>query len=217
MPAPLVKKFAKRSGKTTKQVDKMWNSVKQSLIDQGHSEDNSNFYPMLVGIMKRNLGLKEEYIFLDRFKKLLEHDDSYILKVGILVFQEGKILLGRATNWGRWDLPKGEVDKTDSSPLSAALREMKEETGIIADPSELKLIDKFFYKPGKDIIIYTYYPKNKIKIEDLKCTSMVTDKGPAFPELDKFMFVKPKMISSYVEIFLESVILRAIKKLNQGE
>lgn len=71
MPAPLIKSLAKKAKKSSSEVEKMWNSVKQSLIDQGEKEDDSSFYPKLVGIIKKNLGLKEEYVFLEKFKKLL--------------------------------------------------------------------------------------------------------------------------------------------------
>lgn len=71
MPTPLLKSLAKKAGKPTAEVEKMWNSVKGSLIEQGEVESDSSFYPKLVGIIKKNLGLKENFVFLEKFKKLL--------------------------------------------------------------------------------------------------------------------------------------------------
>ena len=72
MPTPLMKSLAKKSGKTSADVEKMWDSVKASLKDQGHTEDDSSFYPRLVGILKKNLKINETYTINEKFIKILE-------------------------------------------------------------------------------------------------------------------------------------------------
>lgn len=67
-----MKSLAKKAGTSTAKVEKMWDSVKQSLKDQGASENDPNFYARVVGIIKKNLGLKEEYEIHEKFRKLLE-------------------------------------------------------------------------------------------------------------------------------------------------
>ena len=59
------------------------------------------------------------------------------------IIQDGKVLLMRRTNtgWmdGYYDLPAGHLE--DQERLKdGAVRELKEEAGIVADPSNLKLI-----------------------------------------------------------------------------
>jgi hypothetical protein len=67
----IIKSFAKKSGKSKPEVEKAWKGIEQSLLDQGHKKSDTNFYPMLVGALKKSLKLKEERILLDRFKKYL--------------------------------------------------------------------------------------------------------------------------------------------------
>jgi len=76
MPTPLMKSLAKKSGKTSAQVEKMWDSVKNSLKEQGHDENDQSFYPRLVGILKKNLGLTEQYTINEKFITLLERSIS---------------------------------------------------------------------------------------------------------------------------------------------
>ena len=72
MPSGIIKSFAKKSGKSKKEVDKMWQKIKASLIDQGHSEKDKEFYPLLVGSLKKSLKLnEEEFLFKDKFTKYL--------------------------------------------------------------------------------------------------------------------------------------------------
>lgn len=51
----LMKSFADKSGLSIKEIEDMWDSVKQSLLDQGKKETDDNFYSLLVGILKKNL------------------------------------------------------------------------------------------------------------------------------------------------------------------
>lgn len=71
MPTPMMKTFAKKSGRSLPEVEKMWISVKQSLVDGGTVESDPSFYPKLVGIMKKNLKIDEGVIH-EKFKRLLE-------------------------------------------------------------------------------------------------------------------------------------------------
>src|ERR1022692_2393051 len=46
----------------------------------------------------------------------------------------GQVLLVRHNALGRWLLPGGHLDSGDASPLTGALRELEEETGISWQP-----------------------------------------------------------------------------------
>lgn len=82
MPAALVKSFAKKSGKSVEDVEKMWKDVKASLVKQGDDVDDDKFYAKLVGIMKKNLKLEsieaDDTVLFDIFKNhsLMEDDDD---------------------------------------------------------------------------------------------------------------------------------------------
>jgi hypothetical protein len=56
--AAVVASLASKSGKSVADVEKMWDAIKKSLKEQGHKESDDNFYAMLVGGIKKNLGLK---------------------------------------------------------------------------------------------------------------------------------------------------------------
>lgn len=51
----IIKSLADKSGKSTEDVDAMWKKIKKSLIDQGRSEDDENFFAILVGSLKKAL------------------------------------------------------------------------------------------------------------------------------------------------------------------
>lgn len=45
--------FAKKSGKSKKEVERLWNKAKKLAAEQGREED----WPYIVGILKRMLGI----------------------------------------------------------------------------------------------------------------------------------------------------------------
>ncbi len=65
--------------------------------------------------------------------------------------ESGKILLIKRKNdpyAGQWALPGGFVE-TDEEVITAAARELEEETGIVRRPEELRFID-YFDAPDRD-------------------------------------------------------------------
>lgn len=56
--------------------------------------------------------------------------------VGVLILKAGKILLGRRTDNNTWGSPGGGVE-IGETPIDAAVRETKEETGIKISPESL--------------------------------------------------------------------------------
>ena len=76
MPSSVVKSFAKRTGKSVDDVEKIWNAIRDSLLSSGHKETDDNFYPMLVGGLKKALKLKEGK--MKNFKKFIEESHNMI-------------------------------------------------------------------------------------------------------------------------------------------
>lgn len=52
----------------------------------------------------------------------------------IVADERGRVLLGRHHS-GTWELPGGKVDPTHESVAAAAVRELREETGLVVDES----------------------------------------------------------------------------------
>ena len=54
MPAPLVKSFASKTGKSVDEVERLWDKAKSRAAEQGHEEE----YDYIVGILKNMLKLE---------------------------------------------------------------------------------------------------------------------------------------------------------------
>jgi len=122
-----------------------------------------------------------------------------------LVTDGKRLLMGHSTNNTFWDLPKGELDSGES-PLEAAVRELKEETGLDAPIEELRDLGKFMYRPGKDLWLFSWRPKVMPDPETLECLSTFEMYGKTFPELDRFVVTAeffPLMNKSMRRVFNE--------------
>jgi hypothetical protein len=53
--ANIIKSFADKSGKSIKEVEKIWDDTANELKKQGRKEDDDSFYPVLVTILKKKL------------------------------------------------------------------------------------------------------------------------------------------------------------------
>jgi 8-oxo-dGTP pyrophosphatase MutT (NUDIX family) len=59
--------------------------------------------------------------------------------MGAVLDEDGRVLLGRRADTGNWSLPGGIIDPGEQ-PADAAVREVFEETGVIAEPEALTSI-----------------------------------------------------------------------------
>ena len=90
------------------------------------------------------------------------------------------------------ELPAGKIEKSDKSPLDAAIRELKEETGIIS--TDYNFLGEFYSTPGFcDEIIYLY-----------SCT--VSDLGSTSFDEDEFIETVKIPLSSAVDMVLNNEI-----------
>lgn len=53
----LIKSFAEKTGKPEQEIDAMWNEIKSALLKDGKSEDDPQFYGLLVSVLKKKLDL----------------------------------------------------------------------------------------------------------------------------------------------------------------
>jgi hypothetical protein len=61
MPTPMVKEFAKESGKSVKSVEKLWKQAKKKVAEQYPkiSEKNPRFWKLTTSILKKMIKLDE--------------------------------------------------------------------------------------------------------------------------------------------------------------
>jgi 8-oxo-dGTP pyrophosphatase MutT (NUDIX family) len=108
---------------------------------------------------------------------------------GVLVTDSARLLLGHATRSPRWDIPKG-VALPGEEFAEAALRELREETGLAPVRSALVALGLHPYLRGKDICLFAWMPKRLPDPAALRCTSTFTTReGHILPELDRFALV----------------------------
>jgi len=141
----------------------------------------------------------------------------------VIINKDGDILAchgyGKPKENG-YDFPKGCYDEnTDKDHLSTALRELKEETGIILNPcnDNISIIDAGIHPhtKHKDIHIFIYKTDTFPDINALKCTSFFIDKhGNQKPEMDYFSIIHKQDRNKYFYHVLQNKF-QLIDNLNE--
>ena len=95
------------------------------------------------------------------------------LSCGLLVLNElGELLVGHSTGNRIWDLPKGLIEDGEDA-VSCALREAKEEFGLVFAPDRLTVLGQHAYYKGKDLhLFWVQTTTRETKLDDLRCTSL---------------------------------------------
>ncbi len=108
-----------------------------------------------------------------------------VLSCGVLVTDGTRLLLGHATRSPRWDIPKG-IAEPGEDPALAAVRELREETGLEADPTGLAPLGTYRYLPGKDLMLFEWRRAAMPDPAALQCTSHFAIGKTLLPEFDRF-------------------------------
>jgi len=119
-----------------------------------------------------------------------------LLSAGVLVrVESGELLLGHASGTRHWDIPKGQVDDGET-PQQAAVRELKEETGLHLDCSEWHDLGRLAYNRAKDLWLFrTPLITTPIDLAALRCSTSFIDRfGVERLEFDRYR------IASRIEI-----------------
>ena len=75
--------------------------------------------------------------FILKLRKKIGHDLLWLIGVtGCVVDEQGRILLGRRSDTGEWALVYG-VNEPGEQPADTVVREVKEETGVDAEVTDL--------------------------------------------------------------------------------
>ncbi len=123
-----------------------------------------------------------------------QHDmDPFTLRrlsCGILILNaQHELLLCHVTGQDHWDLPKGGAHD-DESPLQAALRETREETGLALAADALRELGRFDYRPKKDLHLFAALMP-RFDVAGLSCESHFSQWGTGrrLPEMDGYDWV----------------------------
>ena len=119
--------------------------------------------------------MSEKWDLFDRNRKMLGRtilrgepvdDGCYYLSVAVCVVnEEGRILLtfrdpSKKVFPSCWENPGGAAQAGDTSP-GAAARELREETGLMAPETELKLLDSIWSRHAV-LDVYLWQPKGEV-------------------------------------------------------
>ncbi|WP_206952675.1 NUDIX hydrolase [Trinickia acidisoli] len=117
----------------------------------------------------------------------------------ILLDAGGRVLLAHATETTHWDIPKGQPDPGEM-PIDAALRELREETGITLAPPRLKELGRFAYRRDKDLHLFAARVEDgEVDLARCVCTSLFPSRrdGTPIPEMDAFRWAAPDAVGRY--------------------
>lgn len=107
---------------------------------------------------------------------------------GVLITDGNNLLICHPTHGSKWDIPKGRREP-DEELVEAAVRELKEETGLVVDPDVLTYLGTKPYKPNKNLALFKHDVTEMPAVDDLICTSHFEIYGKSFPEMDNFAVV----------------------------
>lgn len=104
----------------------------------------------------------------------------------VIVNPDREILLCHVTGQQHWDLPKGGIDPGES-PLQAALRETREETGMRLREDALLELGRFEYTAKKNLHLFAICLP-RFDVAQLHCESHYRDhhSGRDLPEMDDY-------------------------------
>jgi 8-oxo-dGTP pyrophosphatase MutT (NUDIX family) len=104
---------------------------------------------------------------------------------GVIVSDGTKVVLGHATRSPRWDIPKGLAEPGESF-IKAAIRELREETGLSAVAENLVMLGIHDYLPAKRIALVGWHLDPLPDPSQLVCSSMIPIGKSWIPEFDRF-------------------------------
>ena len=118
------------------------------------------------------------------------------LSAGVIVTDGIRFVLGHATGQRHWDIPKGGLERRET-PAQAAVRELWEETGLVATVAELEEIGRRRYSKRKDLHLFILRVDKLPDPNTLRCSSKYRSRGRTYPEFDRFKLVPFGDVDTY--------------------
>ena len=116
-----------------------------------------------------------------------------VTSCGVIVRRAaGELLLCHATGRNYWDIPKGVRDDDETS-IAAALRELREETGIELDEVRLHDLGVHKYLPRKELHLFLLNPPDPaLDLELCRCSTHYTPRygKREIPEVDAYRWTR---------------------------
>ena len=109
------------------------------------------------------------------------------LSCGVVILNpDRELLLCHVTGQNHWDLPKGGIELGET-PLQAALRETREESGLHLQPEALFDLGRFSYTNKKNLHLFACLMP-RFDLRALRCESRYLDRysGRQLPEMDGY-------------------------------
>jgi putative (di)nucleoside polyphosphate hydrolase len=106
----------------------------------------------------------------------------------LVVDNTGRLLLCHVTGTRAWDIPKGLQDPGETT-LEAAVRELREETGLVFPPERFVELGRYDYRRDKALHLYRIdVGATLASLEKLACQSFFPHRitGRPTPEADGF-------------------------------
>ncbi|CAJ0794401.1 RNA pyrophosphohydrolase [Ralstonia condita] len=135
----------------------------------------------------------------------------------VLLNEDAEVLLAHATETRHWDIPKGAPEPGESC-LETALRETREETGLVLDTHTLIELGRFPYRRDKVLHLFaTRLRRAEIALDTLTCTSMFNSyhTGRRIPEMDDYRWASAPDVPQYASqslarLFADALTLASI-------
>ena len=135
----------------------------------------------------------------------------------VLLNEDGDVLLAHATETRHWDIPKGAPDPGEDH-RDTALRETREETGLVLDSHALLELGRFPYRRDKELHLFaTRVRRAEVALNALTCTSMFNSyhTGRLIPEMDAYRWTTADEVPQYASqsltrLFAQTLTLASI-------
>jgi 8-oxo-dGTP pyrophosphatase MutT (NUDIX family)/predicted ABC-type ATPase len=147
-------------------------------------------------------------------KPIMQENQARKVSAGVIITDGLHVLLGHVTGDTHWDLPKGGIDSGESA-VQAAVRELREETGLRVHPQQLQYLGRSRYTKQKDLELFAWVVPQMPDVTTLHCTSQFKHAhGQWLPELDDFAVVPRDKVSHLVKPNMAQVIDRVWSQIS---